>query len=127
MRIALMPSAYAPAVGGVEQLTHHLAGRLLSEGHAVEVWVNRHPHDLPQREHVEGIEVRRFALAMPRADLRDAPRFATRAGRAIRDLRQAVSEFQPDVVHVQCFSVNGAYASALSWFGRTPLAISLQG
>jgi glycogen(starch) synthase len=34
---------------------------------------------------------------------------------------------QPDVLHVQCFSSNGAYATALSAYSGIPLLISLQG
>src|ERR1035441_7074282 len=55
MRIALLPSAYAPAVGGVEELTARLAHRFQGAGDDVEVWTNRHPADLPPDESVDGI------------------------------------------------------------------------
>ncbi|MBW3605159.1 MAG: glycosyltransferase family 1 protein, partial [Actinobacteria bacterium] len=65
MRVALMPSAYAPAVGGVEELTRRLADRLKGIGDTVEVWTFRHPPGLPMDEVIEGIRVRRFAFPLP--------------------------------------------------------------
>ena len=63
MRIALMPSAYAPQVGGVEVLTARLAQSLRERGHVVEVWAPRHPGDaLPERETHDGIDVLRAAM-----------------------------------------------------------------
>ena len=37
-RVALIPSAYPPSVGGVEELTRHLALALVAAGDEVEVW-----------------------------------------------------------------------------------------
>ena len=65
MRIALLPSAYAPSVGGVEELTRRLAGRLVTAGDEVEIWTIRHPAGLPADELVDGLRVRRFVLPMP--------------------------------------------------------------
>jgi glycogen(starch) synthase len=45
----------------------------------------------------------------------------------MRGLRRAVATFRPDVLHVQCFGPNGAYATALSRICRVPLVITLQG
>ena len=36
-RVALLPSAYPPALGGVEELTRHLALALVEAGDQVEV------------------------------------------------------------------------------------------
>ena len=43
MRIMLCPSAYAPHVGGVEELTRQLAAQYCQEGHEVMVLTARWP------------------------------------------------------------------------------------
>lgn len=128
LRIALMPSAYAPAVGGVEVLTARLAYHLQRRGHAVEVWTPRSKEDaLPEREVVDGIPVRRFVFAMPRADASTLARTPAAAWRTLAALRTAAASFRPTHLHVQCFSANGAYAAALSRVTGVPLVITLQG
>jgi glycogen(starch) synthase len=127
VRIVLLPSAYAPAVGGVEVLTARLAHHLVTLGHAVEVWTIRHPAELPAVEVIDGVTVRRFAMSMPAGSVGQLARFGPGAWRAISQMRQALREFSADVLHVQCFSANGVYAAALSALLRTPLVVSLQG
>jgi glycosyltransferase involved in cell wall biosynthesis len=127
MRITLLPSAYAPAVGGVEELTRRIARHLICRGHQVEVWTIRHPEGLPPSEKIDGVSVRRFAMPLPAASASSLLRFGPGAARAGVLLRAAVRDFQPDVLHVQCFSANGAYAAALSRLLRIPLVVSLQG
>jgi glycogen(starch) synthase len=127
MRIILVPSAYAPAVGGVEVLTQLLAHRLIATGHTVEVWTIRHPPQLPAVDAIDGITVRRFSLPLPVAEIGKAVRFGPDAVGALRDIGRATRAFSPDVLHVQCFSANGIYASAISLLLRIPLVVSLQG
>ena len=74
MRIALIPSLYAPYVGGVEVLTASLAAHLVGRGHEVEVWTGRSRDDeLQEDEVIDGIRVRRFVFAMPRYEPRLSP------------------------------------------------------
>jgi glycosyltransferase involved in cell wall biosynthesis len=127
MRVALVPSAYAPAVGGVEELTARLARRLLDAGDDIEVWTIRHPADLPEDESVDGVRVRRFLLPMPRLAARALAGFPREAGRAWTLLVAAAAAFRPDVIHVQCFSANGVYATRLARRLRVPLVLTLQG
>lgn len=128
MRIALFPSSFAPAVGGVEELTHKLGEYLLTHGHQVEVWTPRNPSTRPSViEKVGALTVRRFEMPLP--PVRPAL-VATSAGRAARGLwqmRKAQKEFRPDVIHVQCFRPNGVYATILSKLSRVPLVVTLQG
>jgi glycosyltransferase involved in cell wall biosynthesis len=114
-------------VGGVEELTFRLAKQLSDSGDAVEVWTNRHPAELPVDEVIEGIQVRRFALPMPAANPRQALGSVGGGLAAIARLRRAARAFRPDVIHVQCFSSNGVYATALSRIAGIPLVVSLQG
>jgi glycosyltransferase involved in cell wall biosynthesis len=127
VRVALVPSAYAPAVGGVEQLTATLARQLVTGGDDVEVWTTRHPADLPADEHLEGVRVRRFAFPMPRQSVPALLRLAKEVPRARESFRVAADEFRPDVLHVQCFSASGVYAARLARLRRLPLVVSLQG
>jgi len=128
MRVAIMPSAFWPAVGGVEELTRRLADALVERGDSVEIWApmdsrRRLPHD----ESCEGLRVRRFAMPLPPAVPTELLHALATAPAAMRDLRRAVREFRPDILHVQCFGPNGAYAAALSFLTRAPLVLTLQG
>ncbi len=127
MRIVLVASAYAPAIGGVEQLTNRLAAHLVAAGDEVEVWTMRHPADLAQSEVIDGVVVRRFPFYLPPAQPRPLLRLPYRAVIVLRAMRRAAAEFRPDVVHVQCFGVNGVYATALARLEGLPLVITLQG
>lgn len=128
MRVALVPSAYHPSLGGVEELTRRLAAELRSQGHEVEVWTSRRERDdLAVEEVLDGITVRRFTFPMPRADLRALLAFPLHAFQTLRALLRANRRFGPDVIHVQCFSSNGVYATILSLLGRAPLVVTLQG
>lgn len=127
MRIVLLPSAYAPAVGGVEELTARLGRHLLDAGDDIEVWTIRHPAELSASEEIGGIVVRRFDLPLPRLAPGPLARFPRDAYRASRPLLEAAAAFRPDVVHVQCFSANGVYAMWLARRLRVPLVVTLQG
>jgi glycosyltransferase involved in cell wall biosynthesis len=128
MRVALLPSAYAPSVGGVEVLTHRLAVNLQRAGHVVEVWTGRSAGDaLPREEVLDGVTVRRFVFTAPRAALGAVIRWPSEALATYRELLSAVEALRPDVLHVQCFSGNGAYATAVSRRTGVPLVVSLQG
>jgi glycosyltransferase involved in cell wall biosynthesis len=125
--VALLPSAYAPSVGGVEELTRRLGDQLVAGGDKVEIWTIRHPHHLPADELVGGLRVRRFALPMPRSSPAALVRFPAAAAEALWKLSRAAAEFRPDLLHVQCFSANGVYATALAAWKRLPLVVTLQG
>jgi glycogen(starch) synthase len=127
VRIALLPSAYAPSLGGVEELTRRLAGRLAAGGDQVEVWTIRHPGTLPADEIVDGQRVRRFDLPLPRATPAALACLPGPATQALAALWRAAAEFRPDLLHVQCVSANGLYAVALAACRRLPLVVSLQG
>jgi glycosyltransferase involved in cell wall biosynthesis len=127
MRLALLPSAYAPAVGGVEELTARLAARMVDRGEQVEVWTFRHPPTLPETEVIDGITVRRFAFPLPPASPGPLLTFPPQGLRALSALSQAVREFRPDVLHVQCFSAHGIYAAVVASRHRVPFVVTLQG
>ena len=122
-----MPSAYLPMVGGVEELSRHLARHLVLAGDEVEVWTPL-PHGGGADEtEVEGVPVRRFPMPLPSARVGALARFPAAGASALAALLRAGRQVRPDVVHVQCFSVNGAYATVLSRLAGVPLVVSLQG
>ena len=74
-----MPSAYVPSLGGVEELTRHLALDLTQVGCKVEIWApgpGLDPH--ATTETLDGITVRRFRFPLPGASPRAIFRFAIR-------------------------------------------------
>jgi glycogen(starch) synthase len=126
-RIALIASAYAPTLGGVQELTRHLALSLTSAGDVVEVWTQQADGVDSSVESIDDLTVRRFPFPLPRAQLTSALPFAGAAVATLRALRRAVAEFRPDILHIQCFGPNGAYATALSRLTGVPLVLTLQG
>ncbi len=127
-RIALLPSAYPPAVGGVEELTRHLALTLVDAGDDVEIWTLHGNDAKPETVEVrDGLIVRRFPMPLPGGRWSSIYRSATIGPRTLFSLRNAVHAFRPDVLHVVCFGPNGAYATALARFARLPLVVTLQG
>ncbi len=127
-RIALVPSAYPPSIGGVEELTRHLALALVAAGDDVEVWTgNPNDRDPETVEVRDGLVVRRFPMPLPATNWAAVSHAATTGVRTMRSLRRAVSTFRPDLIHVQCFGPNGAYAAALARMTGVPLLITLQG
>jgi glycogen(starch) synthase len=127
-RIALMPSAYPPQVGGVEELSRQLALTLRDAGDDVEIWTSQLEHrDPASSSEQDGVVVRRFPMPLPGLRPQSWPPVLSTGRRTLADLRRTAESFRPDVLHVQCFGPNGVYATALSRSTGIPLVVSLQG
>ncbi len=127
-RIALLPSLYPPSLGGVEELTRHLALSLVDAGDQVEVWTSQPDDAAPETAEIrDGLVVRRLPMPLPATNWPAVRRTAVTGSRTLRSLRGAVAAFRPEVLHVQCFGPNGAYATALSRLSGLPLVITLHG
>ncbi len=61
MRICMLLDRYLPVIGGAEVLASHLSQTLIASGHQVEVITRRLYRDLPARDVVEGVPVRRLS------------------------------------------------------------------
>jgi glycogen synthase len=128
MRIALLPSSYLPALGGVEELTRHLALSLRDAGDDVEVWTLLPDDSDPETvEILDGVVVRRLPMPLPATNWPAIRRSTVTGPRTLMALRSAVAAFHPEVLHVQCFGPNGVYATALSRISGLPLVVTLQG
>lgn len=127
-RIALIPSLYPPYLGGVEELSRHLALHLVAAGNEVEIW-SAHPSDMePETVEIrDGLIVRRFPMPLPAVNWQVAKRTALLGSRTMFSLAGAAARFRPDVLHVQCFGPNGAYATAAARLLGIPLVLTLQG
>lgn len=126
MRIALVPSSYAPAVGGVEIVTRRLASELRTRGHDVEIWTPRIVGQAADDE-LDGLRVVRVAMPLPSARPAAVGSFLVRGPLGFLALAEAYRRFRPDVVNIHCFGPNGPYAAAMSLLSRTPLVVSLHG
>lgn len=126
-RVALAPSAYAPSLGGVEELTAKLARTYVADGIDVRVSTMRWPKSLPQRETINGIDVSRRVFRTPDTSgwrgivaRLDAP---ITTAQLVREYRA----FQPDIVHIQCVSHAAAHQARAARALGIPLIVTLQG
>jgi glycogen(starch) synthase len=127
LRVLLVPSAYHPRVGGIEELTRQLALHLDARGHRVLVLTNRWPATAPASELLDGLEVRRIPMELPAATARGLARFAVQAPRSAASFLSLVRRFRPHVVHLQGAGPNAAYAAALRPLLGAPVVLTAQG
>ena len=125
-RVALVPSSYDPHVGGVEEHARNLARLLHARGHAVEVWTVDRGEHLSTRT-LDGVRVRYLPTPLPARTREALGDFAASAMPAWHSWTDALRDFRPDVLHVQCFGPNGLYALALLQTRRVPLVLSSHG
>jgi glycosyltransferase involved in cell wall biosynthesis len=125
--VALLPSSFAPHLGGVEELSRRLAIELRDRGSDTVVVTNRWPVELPPRETIDGVPVyrERFRFPEPRPRHLAGWVVGTRATR--RGVVTVLREHHAAVVHVQCVSTNGYYALRAARRLRLPLVVSMQG
>lgn len=127
LRVLLVPSAYYPHTGGIEEMTRRLALELDRRGHGAMVLTNRWPPDTAAREVLDGVRVRRLRLELPGRHPRRATRFAAVAPRSAAALLREVAAFAPDVVHVNGAGPNAAYVAALRRLLRVPVVFTAHG
>jgi glycogen(starch) synthase len=127
MRIALVPSAFHPSFGGVEEHCRQLAHALRGLGHHVIIVTNRWPRDLPSYEEIEGLPVHRLAFRTPDVGVKSKLTYGL-TGRAVkRRLDRILCENGIDIVHVHCVSSNGFYAGASARSLGLPLVVTAHG
>jgi glycogen(starch) synthase len=127
MKILLMPSAFYPSLGGVEELTAKLATDFKTKGHSVMIMTNQWPTFLSACESVDGLEVTRFPFLLPESNVKTFLRFLLTMPSIVVRLNRAVRRFRPDVVHVICCSGNLPYAYLLRVLFGISFLITAQG
>lgn len=127
MKVLLMPSAYFPSLGGVEELTSKLAAKYRSCGNSVAVLTNQWPSSLPAKEEVAGEVVYRMPFLLPGIDIRALVRLIILSPVILIRLLRIVQEFSPDILHVICCSGNLAYAFMLGRMFGIPVVVTAQG
>lgn len=104
----------------------HVARQLQSDGVDVEVWTVDRGESLGIRD-LEGVTVRYLPTPLPAASPGAVLRFLLRLPSAWRRWTNARRQFEPDLLHVQCFGPNGVFALAIGRRFRLPLIVTSHG
>jgi glycogen(starch) synthase len=127
MNILLMPSAFYPSLGGVEELTAKLAAEYEGQGHTVLIMTNRWPKSLPRWESVGSLNVCRIPYLLPDTNVKVLIRFMLLVPLLLVELTRVINRFRPSVLHVVCCSVNLPYAYVFRRVLGIPLVVTAQG
>ena len=127
MNIALFASAFYPHIGGVEELVRQLALTYRAEGHNVIVVTTHWPRELPAFEEHEGTPIYRFSMRIPEGSPRVMLRYALSAKSERHRVLDVLKKHQIELIHVQCVSANGHFASLAARELGIPLVVSTQG
>ena len=124
--VLLMPSAFAPHVGGVEELTLRLAQELPRQGRPTLVLTNRWPRHLPSHDEIEGVVVLRHPMRLRTHQIRTWPRYLV--SRLLEPaLVKRLRGRHVGLVHVQCVSTQADLARRLAKRLKVPLVVTMQG
>lgn len=126
-RPVLAPSAYAPSLGGVEELTRQLAAERSRRGERPLVVTMRWPTDLPAAEVVEGVPLRRFVFRPPEGRLVERAVGAATGPVRVAQVAAALRAHRADLVHVVCVSAAAWHVSRAARWAGLPLVVTLQG
>ncbi|HTR70697.1 MAG TPA: glycosyltransferase family 4 protein, partial [Mycobacteriales bacterium] len=126
-RPALFPSAFAPHIGGVEELTRQLAIEQRAKGLDPIIATMRWPKSLAVHEIIDGIPVRRYVFRVPEPSPRFLGGWLAYGRQTRRSLIRDLEAHGVDMIHVQCVSGNARYALAAARELGVPLVVSMQG
>ena len=127
MRILLVPSAYYPHVGGIEELTRQLALAFKERGHDAAVLTNRWPPEVPRADVLDGIDVTRLSFPLPAKRPASALRFLATAPAAVIGVLRHVRHWRADIVHVIGAGPPSVYLAALHARLSASLVFTAQG
>lgn len=125
--VLLVPSAYAPNVGGIEEVTRKLAEGLQKRGYNLRIVTNHWPDSTALAECIEGIQVTRIPFHLPAADVGQFSRWVRQSPASARLLVHLVRETQPHVLHVIGAGPNAAYVAGLRRILRRAIVLSAHG
>lgn len=127
MNVALFASAFHPSLGGVEELVRQLAHEYRRQGMTAIVLVNRWPRSLPAMETHEGIPVYRLPMRVPEYNLQVRMNYWLAYPWVRARMLRILRKHKIDLLHVQCVSANGHYASIAQRALGLPLVVTSQG
>lgn len=115
--LVLVNSYFHPAAGGIENYMRNVGRVLVAAGHRVTVVASRHAPDLPLRDQLDGIAVRRYPFTM-----HDAPRgLVNRPRRVLASRRELRALFREDAVDVVWARDLESLAAVLPMAKRPPV------
>jgi glycogen synthase len=126
MKTLLVPSAYYPSLGGVEELSKQLA-YAFTKKHITTKIITSKPPKTKYKEDIEGIIVHRFHFYLPAKKVFNVLRFFILFPIELFRFWYITKTFNPDIIHIQCNSGNLYYANIVSQITKTPLFITSQG
>jgi glycosyltransferase involved in cell wall biosynthesis len=110
MRILMVAQSFSPVVGGEERIVEDLSVELARRGHEVEVATLRQPlGEPPAREDGVAVELLESSVhRIPGVPVDEERRYAPPAPDplSVRDLRQVLRRFRPEVVHAHNWLVH---------------------
>jgi len=124
-KILLVPSSYAPKVGGLQTAVAHLAVELMRRGYAVTVVTNRYPRTLPGYERLNGIPVHRILMTNVVPSRQQIPRLGKYLlGVAIAPLQLArlvwlIRRLEPTIINAHYLGVPALYTRIANTFHPT--------
>jgi glycogen synthase len=127
LRVLLVPSAYYPHVGGIEEATRQLALALSDRGHNIAVLTNQWPAGVRRSEVLDGIEVTRLAFPLPAMQPFAAARFLATSPAAALALLRHIHRWHPDVAHVIGAGPQSVYLACLRSLLGSRLVFTAQG
>jgi glycosyltransferase involved in cell wall biosynthesis len=121
----MFASSFAPHLGGVEEVSRHLAAEQRRRGLDSIVITNRYPPTLPRSERIDGIPVYRERFRVPERRPRHLAGWAIGTCATRRGILTALRAHQTDLLHVHCVSSNGYYALRAARRTRLPLVVTM--
>lgn len=127
MNLALFPSDYYPARGGVQEITRQLAHENESRGGKSIVISNRWPKSLPRYDEYEGVPVRRYVFRVPERNFKQMTGALLVGPYTLHQVCADLKQHKTDIVNLHCVSSNAYYARAACRRLKLPLVLSLHG
>jgi glycosyltransferase involved in cell wall biosynthesis len=127
MTVALFASAYAPSLGGVEEIVRQLAHALQRQGVKVIVLTNRWPRNLPAHKELEGVPVYRLSLRVPEGSLKAVVNYYLLHRRTRSQLLRILRRHDVDLMHIHCVSANGWYGLWAAEQLKLPIIVTSHG
>lgn len=125
-RVLLLPSAFYPSLGGVEEIARNLAIELMHQHLEVAVAVNRHPRELPETQNLFDIEVHRFDFYYPKRSIEQVFRLPMIL-QSLSKFKTFLTNWRPDIVHIICPSSAALYVFFLRKFVNFKILVTFQG